>query len=145
MKYTRAVEINQPINRVIELFDNPDNLPKWQAGLQRFERLSGTPGQPGAKSRLHYKMGKRDVEMIETITVRNLPHEFSGTYEAKGVWNNMVNRFIELSPTKTRWIAEAEFRMSGLMWLIGLLFASSFKKETERQMAAFKTFAEQQG
>lgn len=27
------------------------------------------------------------IEMIETITVRNLPAEFSGTYEIKGVFN----------------------------------------------------------
>lgn len=53
-------------------------------GLQSFEHLSGTPGQVGARSKLVYKMSKRHIEMIETITVRKLPQEFSGTYEADG-------------------------------------------------------------
>ena len=52
MKYTREVVIDLPRDRVIELFDDADNLPKWQEGLQRFEHVSGEPGQPGAKSRL---------------------------------------------------------------------------------------------
>ena len=87
MKYTSEIEINKPVDRVIELFDNPDNLDKWMIGLQSFEPISGNPGQVGAKSRLKFKMGKREIEMIETITVRNFPDEFSGTYEAKGVFN----------------------------------------------------------
>ena len=57
MKYTTEIEIEKPIEKVIELFDNPDNLKKWMEGLQSFEHLSGTPGQPGAKSRLFFKMG----------------------------------------------------------------------------------------
>ncbi|MET6991782.1 hypothetical protein [Sediminicola arcticus] len=47
-------------------------------------------------------MGKRDVEMIETITVRKLPQEFSGTYKVKGVFNIAKNKFVELSDTKTK-------------------------------------------
>ena len=49
--YTVAIEIDLPRDRVIELFDNPDNLFKWQTGLQSFDHLSGEPGQPGAKSK----------------------------------------------------------------------------------------------
>ena len=75
MKYTSEIEINSPIDKVIELFDNPDNMDKWMKGLQSFEPISGKPGQVGAKSRLKFKMGKREIEMIETITVRNLPDE----------------------------------------------------------------------
>ena len=80
MKYTVETEINLPIARVVELFDDPENLKHWQPGLLSFEPISGTPGQPGAKSKLKYKMGKRDIEMVETISVRNFPDEFSGTY-----------------------------------------------------------------
>ncbi|HNO23164.1 MAG TPA: SRPBCC family protein [Leptospiraceae bacterium] len=78
MKYSVEIEINLPIARVIELFDNPDNLQKWQPGLLSFEHLSGTPGQPGAKSRLTFRMGRGKMIMTETVTVRNLPDEFSG-------------------------------------------------------------------
>ncbi|MFQ5507583.1 MAG: SRPBCC family protein [Planctomycetota bacterium] len=50
--YTVEVDIDLPRERVIELFDNADNLYKWQPGLQSFEHLSGEPGQPGASSRM---------------------------------------------------------------------------------------------
>ena len=85
MKYEVQIEINQPIDRVIELFDSTENLYKWQEGLKEFKHLEGEPGQVGAKSQLRFEMGKRKIEMTETITVRDLPNEFSGTYEAKGV------------------------------------------------------------
>ena len=80
MKYELQITIELPRKRVIELFDNTDNLKKWQDGLQSFTPISGEVGKEGAKSKLEYKMGKREVEMIETITKRNLPEEFHGTY-----------------------------------------------------------------
>jgi carbon monoxide dehydrogenase subunit G len=109
MKYSSEIEINQPIDKVIELFDDPKNMDKWMEGLQSFEHLSGTPGQPGAKSRLKFKIGKREMEMVETVTVRNLPEEFTGTYETKGGLNIVKNKFVKLSDAKTRYITEQEF------------------------------------
>ncbi|MBK6504812.1 MAG: SRPBCC family protein [Ignavibacteria bacterium] len=145
MKYTVETEINLPIARVVELFDDPENLKHWQPGLISFEPISGTPGQPGAKSKLKYKMGKRDIEMIETITVRNLPDEFSGTYEAKGVFNIVKNYFRPVSENKTKYINESEFQFNGFMKLIGFLMPGAFRKESEKYLMQFKEFAEKQG
>ena len=145
MKFTTEITIDLPRQRVIELFDNPDNLAKWQSGLREFVHISGETGMPGAKSRLLYKVSGREVEMIETITVRNLPDEFSGTYEAKGVWNEVKNFFFEDGPGKTRWVSENEFRFKGLMAVMGFLMPGSFRKETQKQMNEFKRFAENEG
>ena len=71
MKYTLEIDIHLPREKVIELFDNPDNMKHWQPGLLSFEPLSGTPGTVGAKSQLKYLMGKREIEMVETINVDN--------------------------------------------------------------------------
>lgn len=142
MKYTTEVEINRPVERVIELFDNPDNLKEWMQGLQSFEHLSGTPGQPGAKSRLKFKMGKRELEMVETIKVRNLPAEFSGTYEAKGVYNIVTNRFVPLGPDKTKYITEQEFQFKGFMKIIAFLMPGAFKKQSREYADDFKNFVE---
>lgn len=142
MKYTNEIVIDLPVSRVIELFDDPANLKEWMAGLQSFEHISGTPGQPGAKSRLKFYMNNREIEMIETITTRDLPREFSGTYEAKGVYNIITNRFIPDGPGKTRWIAENEFHLSGFMKLIGFLMPGAFKKQSQKYLEDFKKFAE---
>ena len=142
MKYTTEIVIDLPRERVIELFDDPDNLPKWQPGLQSFEHLSGEPGRPGARSRLVFDQGGRRIEMIETITRRDLPDEFSGTYETQGVENWMTNRFIEEGPERTRWVAETEFQFSGLMRIMAFFMRGAFPKQTQEFMQNFKEFAE---
>lgn len=142
MKFTNKVEINRPLEKVIELFDNTDNLSKWQPGFVSFEHLSGEPGQPGAKSKLKYKMGKREVEMIETITIRNLPKEFHGVYEAKGVYHVIQNFFTEVTPGKTNWVSENDFKLSGMLKLVGWLMPGAFKKQSQKYLNLFKSFAE---
>jgi uncharacterized protein YndB with AHSA1/START domain len=69
MRYSCEVIINLPRQRVIELFDNPENLKHWMPGLISFEPVSGVPGQPGAISRLEFQMGKRKMVMTETSLV----------------------------------------------------------------------------
>ena len=145
MKFTVEITINLPRNRVITLFDSTENLYKWQPGLISFEHESGTAGEVGAKSRLEYKMGKREVKMVETITVRNFPDEFSAIYEAKGVWNEVKNYFHEVDENTTKWVSENEFRCSGFMKLFALLLPGSFKKETMKYLKYFKEFAEKEG
>ncbi len=142
MKYSCEIEIDRPIDRVIELFDDPKNLPHWMEGLQSFEHISGTPGQPGAKSRLKFKMKNREMEMIETVKTRNLPHEFTGTYEANGAFNTVTNRFARLSDTRTKYINEQEFQFKGFMKVIAFLMPGVFKKQSMKYLQAFKDFAE---
>ncbi len=145
MKYTNEIIIDLPREQVVALFDNPDNLAKWQPGFISMEHVGGEPGQPGAQSRLKYKMGKREIEMIETITVRDLPDTFAGTYETKGVWNEIKNHFEELPDGKTRLWSENEFRMSGfLMKLMALLMPGAFCRQSQKYLDLFKEFAEKE-
>ncbi|MBC8331822.1 MAG: SRPBCC family protein [Anaerolineae bacterium] len=145
MKYTCEISLDLPRQRVIELFDNPENLAKWQTGLKSFEYFEGLEGQPGAKSRLLYDEGGREIEMVETIIVRNLPDEFSATYEAKGVYNEISNFFHETGENQTRWVMNSEFKFSGLMRLMGIFMRGAFPKQTLKSMQSFKNFAESEG
>lgn len=142
MKYSVEIEINKPVSKVIELFDSVDNMYKWMEGLEKFEHLSGTPGEVGAKSRLTFKIKNRSMEMIETITVKNLPTEFSGTYDAKGVHNIVKNFFHDLPGDKTRYVSEQEFQFKGFMKFIAFLMPGMFKKQSVKHLEAFKKFAE---
>lgn len=101
---------------MIELFENADNMKYWQLGLISFKHINGEPGQVGAKSKLKYPMGKREIVMIETITVNNLSDEFSGTYEAKGVWNKVRNYFIEVDENLTKWKSVNVFKCGGFFY-----------------------------
>lgn len=111
-------------------------------GLKSFEPISGVPGQQGAKSLLRFELGSRKMEMIETITVRNLPKEFTGTYEASGVFNIVKNSFIPVNEGTTRYISESEFRFQGIMWLIAPFMKGTFKKQSLKYQEDFKKFAE---
>ena len=142
MKFTVKIKINLARNKVIELFDSTENLKKWQPILLSFEHQSGTPGEVGAKSRLQYKTGKREIEMVETITVKNLPDEFSGIYEAKGVRNEVKNYFYKVDKNTNKWVSENEFRCSGFMKIIAFFMPGSFKKETMKYLEYFKEFSE---
>ena len=63
----------------------------WINGLESFEHVSGEPGQPGAVSKLVFVNGRHQIELIETITERNLPDEFNGRYAWKGGQNTLRN------------------------------------------------------
>lgn len=142
LTYTTEIEINAPRSKVIELFDDPENLSRWQKGLVSFEHISGEPGKPGARSRLKYKMGSKEIEMIETVEERNLPDEFSGTYETKGVWNLHKNYFLEKGE-RTLWRTETEFKSSGFMMkFLTTVMPGMFKKQTRQTMRDFKNFVE---
>lgn len=143
MKYTSEITINQPIDQVIALFDNSDNLAKWQPELVSFEHIHGEPRHLGAESKMKYKMGNREVEMIETITRRNLPEEFAATYQAPGVVNWVSNKFVKMDDDTTKWISENEFKFKGIMMsMMAFFMPGAFKKQSDKFMQQFKTFAE---
>ena len=91
-----------PIDRVVALFESSKHLDKWQDGFVSLEHLSGTPGEPGAQTRFIYRIGKREIELIETIRIKDLPNIFEGLYEAEAMTNVMTNRFIALDKAQTR-------------------------------------------
>ncbi len=145
MKYTVAIEINQPREQMLDIFFNFENLTLWMPGLVSLEHLSGTPGHVGAKSKFVVSMGKRSCEMIETVTVRDMPVEFAATYETDGMWNQVKNIFEEVDEQTTTWTAYNEFRSDRLMMkLMMLIMPWAFKKESVKFMQSFKAFSEQQ-
>ena len=143
MKYQNEIIIGLSRDELIKKFDNPENMKHWQRGLIYSEPISGVQGELGAKTELRYKMGKRDITMIETILKRNVPEEFHGTYETKGVYNKQENYFEIIDDNTTKWVSKSEFKFSGfVMKMMGLLMPGAFKKQSYKYMQDFKNFAE---
>lgn len=144
MEYTTEIDINLPVNQVVELFENPDNLKKWQPTLLSRTLIEGEVGKAGTKSQLVYKRGKKgQMLMTETIVKHNLPEEFIATYEAGGVFNQQKNTFVDLGNGTTKWKSDTEFRFAGMMKLVALLLGKKgFQKETMKFHQLFKDFAE---
>jgi hypothetical protein len=142
MKYTNEVTINRSIERVINLFDDPKNIGQWQPNFVSFEHISGVAGQPGAVSHLKYRNGKRENILVETVTVRNLPHEFSGTYEMKGTKCIVRNYFKAVGPNQTLYTSESEWVFGGFIKILAFFMGGHFKKQSQKYMENFKAFVE---
>ena len=69
---------NLPRDQVVGLVIDTDNEIKWQKGFVSRELLEGEAGQPGARAKLIYLMGKRKMEMVETVLVNELPDRLDG-------------------------------------------------------------------
>ncbi len=142
MKYQCSIDIELPIDEVVAKYDNEENLYKWMEGLQAIEPISGTPGEPGAKSNIVFQMGKRRMEMVETVIKRNPPEAITMTYDAKGVHNIVTTSFEKVSDNVTKCINDQEFQMKGFMKLMTWLMPGAFKKQSMKYLKAFKDFAE---
>ncbi len=142
--HTVSIDIDLPRQKVVELFDSPENLSKGQPGLQRFAHISGTPGESGAKSKLVSLTGKRRIELVQTVTKRNLPDEFNGTYEWDGGKNTVENRFIELGPDRTNWENTCSYNCTSFMMkLMMLLFRGKFREHNMTILRNFKAYCEE--
>ena len=143
MKFKLELPINKPRTEVWKAFDNIENMKKWQPSLVSFEPLSGTPGQPGAVSKLTYSESGREFALIEKITRRDEPNRFDGIYENNFADNIVRNTFVEQDKDQTRWIVETEFSFKTLfMKIMGTLMKKNFVTRTKRDMERFKELAE---
>ncbi|MDP4264216.1 MAG: SRPBCC family protein [Bacteroidota bacterium] len=144
MRFTCTTEVDLPLQTTVSIFNNRDNLGKWQQGLVSDELISGIPGEAGSKSRLVFDTGKHVIELTETILSKNLPAEMKGLYEHKHMVNTMSNRFTPAGENKTRYDAEIEYtKFIGFMpKIMALLMPGIFKKQVQKTLDRFKIFAE---
>jgi len=143
MKYTTEIRIEVPLNTFINKIDNFDNIKHWQLGLESVEHISGDPGQLGAKMKLNFLFGNRKMEIIETITKRNLPHEFHTNYTTKTMRNVQENYYEKTSDGFTKWTSKNQFvPLNFTMRLMLFFMPRTFKKQTQKYMQDFKNFAE---
>jgi hypothetical protein len=146
MKFKGSIDIDNPRDKVVELFIDPRNLKEYQDGFIKKELVSGKEGADGAVSKMYYKYGKRDMELTETITANRLPDSFESSYHHKHMDNTMKCKFIALNDNQTRY--EYEFEYTRISWvlpkLMAILFPRMYRKQGEKWMKQFKEFAEKQ-
>ena len=143
MKYKLELPIHKPRAEVWKIFDDPDNMNKWQPSLIKIERVNGTSGQPGAVSRLTFKSGEREYALIEKVLFRAEPERLDGVYENEYAENIVRNTFLEQGQEATLWKVEVVFKFKTLlMKVLGPLKTKNFVIRTQRDMERFKALAE---
>jgi uncharacterized membrane protein len=142
MKLMNSVEIDKPLMEVLELFTDRHNRRHWMEGFVSSNLLSGEEGRTGAKSKINFIVGKRRVEMTETIILNSLPDEYTCTYETKGIVNKVKCMFAETTNETTDFCTVQEFEFKGFMKVVGFLMPGVFKKQAIKYLEDFKRFAE---
>ncbi|MCB0481447.1 MAG: SRPBCC family protein [Flavobacteriales bacterium] len=144
MKYACQVEINLAIDQTVSLWENENNFSEWQDGFQSIVLLSGEHNMPKAQSLITLQQGKRKMELHETIISNNLPREKKALYEHIHTTYTQTTRFIKLEENKTLYISEVEYtQFNGFMIkILAKVFPGMFKKQSQKWMEQFKTFAE---
>ena len=146
MKFKGFVDIDKPRDEVARYFADPAYLGEYQDGFVSKELQQGEEGQEGAVSRMLYKYGKRELELIETIKSNNLPESFEAFYHHKHMDNYMRCKFVPISDFTTRY--EYEFEYTRINWLMpklmAILFPGMYRRQGERWMRQFKFFVERQ-
>jgi ribonucleotide reductase alpha subunit len=143
MKYSCEIVIDKPVDEVISKLDSPQNFKHWQEGLVATEHLSGDPGELGAKMKLTYRFGKREMEMTETILKRAFPKEYHVSYATNGMRNIQKNYFKTTKEGFTKWVTESEFQPTSFrMRALLFLMPNAFKKQSFKYMSNFKKFIE---
>lgn len=145
MKYTTEIRINLPRSKVVELFDDPAKLYKWQPGLQSHTHLEGRAGEEGARSELVYEGRKGTLVITETIVCKKPPEQYHMQYRSRGVFNQVENWFMEELPGSTLWRSENTFIFKGFMVLMAPFMKQAFIHNTMLNMDRFKLFAEDPG
>ncbi len=143
MKFSLELPIKRSRAEVWKVFDNTENMSKWQPSLKKFENLSGTPGQPGAVSQLTYSAGEHEFVLIEKITLRAEPERFDGFYENNFADSSIHNTFIASGENETLWKVEAEYTFKTLiMKFVGPLKKKNYVIRTQKDMQRFKELVE---
>lgn len=143
MKYTCTVEIDAPIERVVELWSDEKYFKEWQDGFESIELLEGTSEEEGAKCRIILD-GQNRIELIETILSTNLPEEKIALYEHVHMTNTQASRFKALAANKTLYTSKVEYtQFNGLLIkIMAKLFPGKFKAQSQKWMDQFKAFVE---
>jgi hypothetical protein len=67
VSFAVTTRINRPGDVVVKALLEPSNQPYWTSYLERFETISGNPGEVGSVARLHYMQKGRSYIMEDRL------------------------------------------------------------------------------
>ncbi len=142
MNYTLSNRIHRSLDEVAEKFADPEAVHHWMEGLQKVERVSGTPGKVGAKSNFHYRFNNKEMVICETILEENLPNQMKFSFDSSMGRNIVEICFEPISENEVKQINNTAIELKGAMRFLGFLFKGVFKKQSLKYMIAFKEYVE---
>ena len=135
-------EIRASRDFVWAVFENPDNLTRWQPTLESFTHQTGEVGQPGATSELVYNENGKKITMIETVTERQKPQFMAGIYDSARATSLIVIHLEEIDDNTTRFVSYTNMKFKGMMKIMSVFVAKSIRDRAEADLNRFKLLVE---
>ncbi len=147
LKYEERIEIQKPIDVVVDLFSDINNMTKYMPETKEIILIECTDGQEGAKYQIIVEYEGQKMEMTATLLEKSLPEKIAYSYESNGVLNIMTQKHQEISDSTTLVINQQEFQFRGLVKIISFFEPEGFSLEAFKQrsrlyLQSFKNFVE---
>lgn len=136
--------INAPRFKVIQFFDNDDNLEKWQPELLKKKLLKGKNRSKNSKYILAYNLNGKLFELFGKIEGRHFPEVFTESFRRKGIMNWVVHYFSITKDKKTKWLVDNMFSFKTPIdfVLYYILYHRKLRKIKIAHMNNFKAYLE---
>lgn len=140
---TVSVQVNATVEKVWQLFMDPDTLQHWLTGFVSIAHLKGTIGQPGSKSRLEFLENGKKIEIIETVlSVRPL-QQYTFLMQHTAFSAEVEVRFNPVGPM-TEIVQSVTLAPIGFfMKLLSPFIQTAMKKRMNSEMLRLKAYIEQ--
>jgi uncharacterized protein YndB with AHSA1/START domain len=137
-----TITINQPAEKVWELFMNPDNLQYWLTGFVSAEHLNGNVGETGSVSKLKFMERGEVMEVTETVLNAKPNQQFASMMKHETFETETDIRLISFGQ-RTELIQTVQFSPKGFfMKLLMPIVKGAMKKRMANELLSFKNFAE---
>lgn len=144
MKFSKSIEINAPIETVVEHYVNNDLRMKWDSMIVSKKHKAGIPLKPGAEAIILFKTPNGSDELFETILENNLPHSMKGLYQHKYMENTLLTTFESLYASGTKVTLDVDYFKTHkfIVKAFMTLFPKQFRTQVEKTMNEFKNYLE---
>lgn len=138
-----TVTVNAPVEKVWDIFMNPDYLKHWLTGFVSIEHLDGTIGEKGSTSKMKFIERGKELEVIEKVLFINPLQQYSFEIQHGALSTLTDVRFISIGQV-TEIIQAVQFTPKGLfMKLFMPLMKGEMKKRMANDLKNLKIFIEQ--
>lgn len=139
MKFESSIQIDAPLEFVVDHFRHRSNLTKWHPDLTKIEPLDGQPGTTGSRTLLKFK----HFEMVETVLENELPDRYLGDYDTPGICKNTLESRFENVNGQTVYRVRIDYqKFNWMMRLMSILMPWMLKGQVRKFLKKFRDTVE---
>ena len=137
-----TVTVNSPVEKVWDIFMNPDHLKHWLSGFVSIEHLDGSIDKKGSSSKMKFIERGKELEVIEKVLFINPMQQYSFDMQHETLNTLTDVRFISIGQV-TEIIQAVQFTPKGIfMKLMTPLMKGEMKKRMTNDLKNLKEFIE---